>query len=71
MMCFAFYEQQDISKKDFVLFHVFRATLVAYVSSQARGRIGDAAASLCHSHRNARFELQLQAMSQLATAADP
>ena len=29
---------------------VFRATPVAYGSSQARGRIGAAAASLCHSH---------------------
>ena len=38
---------------------LFRATPVAYVSSQARGRSGAAAAGLCHSHSNARSELCL------------
>ena len=38
----------------FVLFHYsfFRAAPVAHVSSQARGQIRSAAASLCHSHIN-------------------
>ena len=39
----------------FLLFFLFKAILVAYGSSQARGRMGAAAASLCHSHRNAAF----------------
>lgn len=38
----------------FFFFLLFRATPVAYGSSQARGRIGAAAAGLCHSHSNAR-----------------
>ena len=33
---------------------LFRDTPVAYGSSEARGRIGAAAAALCHSHSNAR-----------------
>ena len=36
-----------------------RATPVAHGCSQARGRIRDTAASLCHSHSNARSELCL------------
>ena len=40
----------------FVLF--VRATPTAYRGSQARGRIGAAAASLHHSHSNARSELK-------------
>ena len=37
----------------FFFFGLFRATLVAYGSSQARGEIGAAAARLHHSHSNA------------------
>ena len=37
---------------------LFRATPATYGSSQARGRIGVTAAGLCHSHSNARSELQ-------------
>ena len=33
---------------------VFRAATSAYEGSEARGRIGDVAASRCHSHSNAR-----------------
>ena len=40
-------------------FCLFRAIPVAYESFQARFQIRDAAASLCHSHGNARFELHL------------
>ena len=40
-------------------FSFFRATHVAYESSQARGRIGAEVASLHHSHSNAGSKLQL------------
>ena len=43
------------------IFFLNRAALAAYGSSQARGRIGAAAASLHHSHSNTRSELQLPA----------
>ena len=47
----------------FVLFFfLFSATPVAYGNSRARGQIGNAATSLCHSHSNARFSLCLQSM---------
>ena len=36
------------------LFLLFMASPAAYGRSQARGRLGDAAASLCHSHSHAR-----------------
>uniref|UniRef100_A0A8D1T651 Uncharacterized protein n=1 Tax=Sus scrofa TaxID=9823 RepID=A0A8D1T651_PIG len=42
----------------FFLFY-FRATPMAYESSQARGRMGAAAASLCHSHSHMGSELHL------------
>ena len=37
----------------FCLFAFSRAAPPAYGGSQARGRIGDVAAGLCHSHSNA------------------
>ena len=43
----------------FFFFCLFRATLVTYGSSQARGRIGALAASLHHSHGNAGSQLYL------------
>jgi len=43
----------------FILFCLFRATLTAHGSSQARGRIGAASASLCHSHSNVESEPRL------------
>ena len=39
---------------DFTYFFLFRATPAAYGASQARGRIGAAAAGLHHSHSRAR-----------------
>ena len=42
-----------------ILFFLFRATHVANGSSQAKGRIGAAAARLCHGHSNAGSELCL------------
>ena len=55
----------------FVLFLLFRATPTAYGSSQARGKIGAAAANLCHSHSNARSELCLQPTLQPTATLDP
>ena len=49
---------------------LFRATTMAYGSSQARGRIGAAAASLRHNHSNARSEPGLQPMLQLVATLD-
>ena len=43
----------------FIIFLLVRAALVACGISQARGLIGATAASLCHSHSNARSELCL------------
>ena len=47
------------------LFFFFRVTSVAYGSSQARGRIGAAAASLCLSHSHTRSEPCLWPTPQL------
>ena len=49
----------------FVCFCLFRATPVIYSSSWARDQIRTAAASLHHSHSNARSELHLQPMPHL------
>ena len=43
----------------FFFFLLFRAALMAYGSSWARGRIGAAAASLHHRHSDTRSEPQL------------
>ena len=43
-----------------VLFFLFGATPVAYGSSQARGRLGAAAAGLHHSHSNTKSESRLR-----------
>ena len=50
-------------------FFIFRAPLMAYGGLQARGQIGAAAASLCQSYSNTRFELHLQLIPQTHTAA--
>ena len=56
----------------FVLFFfLFRAAPLAYGGSQARGRIGPAAASLCHSHSNVGSKLCLQPTPQLMATLDP
>ena len=54
-----------------LLFCLFRATPVAYGSSQARGRIGAAATSLHHSHSNAGSEQHLWPTLQLVAMPDP
>ena len=38
---------------------------------QARGQIGAAATSLCHSHSNARYEPRLRPTPQLTATLDP
>ena len=50
---------------------LFRATPVAYGSSQARGRIRAAVAGLHHSHSNAGSKLSLQPTPQLLATPDP
>ena len=51
------------------LFLLYRATLVTYGSSQARGQIGAAAACLCHRLSNSRLEPHLR--PQLEPMPDP
>ena len=48
-----------------------RATRVAHGSYQTRGRIGAAAASLCHSHSKPRSDLHLHPRPKLAAMPDP
>ena len=56
----------------FVLFcFVFRAAPEAYGSSQARGQITAAAASLHHGHSNVRSELRLQLTPQFMAMPQP
>ena len=55
----------------FLSFCLFRAALEAYGGSQARGLIGAVAASLRHSHSNARSELRLGPTPQLMETLDP
>ena len=55
----------------FCLVLLFRATPSAYGGSQARGRIRAAAASLHHSHSNARSHLCLGPTPQLMLTPDP
>ena len=52
-------------------FIYFRAIPTAYVSSQARGRMGAAAASLHHSHSNKGSKPGLQPTPQLTAMPDP
>ena len=62
----------DVLTQHFFFFWLFfRATLAAYGGSQARGLIGATAASLCHSHSNARSELCLWPTLQLPATPDP
>ena len=54
-----------------ILFFFFRAPLLAYEGSQARGPIGAIAADLRHSLSNAASELHLQPTPQLVAMPDP
>ena len=66
---FFFFFEQGFSLKNF--FCLFRAVPAAYGSSQARGRIGAAAAGLRHRHSNAGSELHLQSIPQFTEMLDP
>ena len=50
---------------------LFRDALMAYGGSQARGRVGAVAASLCRSHTNAISEPCLQPTPQRTAMPDP
>ena len=52
-------------------FRLFRATLVSYGGSQARGRMGAAATGLYHSHSHAGSEPRLRPTPQLTAVPDP
>ena len=54
-----------------VCFCFFRATLVAYENSQARGQIRSVAAGLHHSHSNAGSKPRLRHIPQLIAMLDP
>ena len=55
----AFYSQSGVMLSVSFSLFCLRAAPVAYGSSQARARIGAAAASLCHSHSNTGSEPHL------------
>ena len=56
----------------FILFYcLFTVTPTAYGSSQARGRLRTAAASLHHSHCNMESEPRLRPIPQLTATPDP
>ena len=55
----------------FIYLLLFRAAPAAHGSSQARDRIGAAAAGLHHSHSNVGSEPHLQPTPQLMAMPDP
>ena len=55
----------------FFFFLLFRAELMAYGGSQARGQIRAAAAALHHSHSNSRSKTRLWPTPQLMAMPDP
>ena len=55
----------------FFFFLLFRATLAAYGSSQARSLIGAVVTGLHHSHSNTRSEPRLRPTPQLMATPDP
>ena len=67
---------QNIGWENFIIiiifvFCLFMAIPVAYGSSQARGPIGAAAASLRHGRSNSGSELHLRPTPQLMATPDP
>ena len=54
-----------------LIFFFFRAPPLAYGSSQGRGQIRAAAASLYHNHSNTRSQPRLQPIPQLRAVQDP
>ena len=70
--CFVYHQIPTVSFFFFFFFFFFlRATPAAYESSQSRGPIRAIAASLCHSHSNARSKTHLQPIPQLLATPDP
>ena len=67
-ICLFWYQDHTVF---FFFFLLFRAIPTVYGSSQARGRNGAVAASLCHSHRSTRSELCLWPTPQLMAILDP
>ena len=65
------FERFFLFLKLFLFFLSFRAPPLAYGGSQARGGIGTVAASLCHSHSNAKSEPHLSPTPQLMAMLDP
>ena len=55
----------------FIYLFIFRAALVAYAGSQARGLIGAVATGLHHSPSNAKSEPHLRPTPQLMATQDP
>ena len=55
----------------FVIYCLFKASPVAYGSSQARGRIRDVAAGLHHSHSNVGSKLHLHHSSRQCQILNP
>ena len=64
LLCFLIVQSSTI-------YFYFLATPVTYGSSQARGRIGAAAAGLCHSHSKVGFQPHLRPTPQLMVTPDP
>ena len=64
-------QQWHILDVFFFFFLFFRAALVAYGNSQARGQIGASAAGLRHSQNNAGSEPHLRPTPPLTAMTDP
>ena len=54
-----------------IFFLLFRATPMAYASSQARGQIGASAAGLCHNNSTVGSKMHLRPTPQLMAMPDP
>ena len=61
----------NLIKYLFFSFFLFTAAPTACGSSQDRGRMGAAAAGLCHSYGNTGFKLRPQTTPQLVALPDP
>ena len=66
---------RPVSTRAFISFSfsflLFRATPAVYRDSQARGPVGDIAASLHHSHSSVGLETCLRSTPQLTATPDP
>ena len=67
---FLFFFLSPLLSFSFLFFLLFRAAPAAYGSSQTRGGIGAAAASLYHSHSNSRSEPRLRPAPQFMATLD-